>query len=145
MRKICLVKVLRARFTCNHIAYNHALTLLQKLWCFLPHFHFLYHLTELSCQAINMKWCLILIGVKNSRNFDTWHLNSILFLSLPSQKLIVTMNTRFICDFSHFLVHGKIVMLNISADMMYLQDTCAIVRARAPLNLSVDTTVTTSS
>ena len=36
-------------------------------------------------------------------------------------------------------------MLNISADMMYLQDTCAIVRVRAPLNLSVDTTVTTSS
>ena len=31
-------------------------------------------------------------------------------------------------------------MLNISADMMYLQDTCATVRFRAPLNLSVDTT-----
>ena len=36
-------------------------------------------------------------------------------------------------------------MLNISAHMMYLQDTRATVRVRAPLNLSVDTTITTSS
>ena len=36
-------------------------------------------------------------------------------------------------------------MLNISADMMYLQDTRATVGVRVPLNLSVDTTITTSS
>ena len=65
--------------------------MLQKLWCLLP--HFLYH--HLSCcQAINIEWCLILTDVKNSRNFDTWHLNSILFLSLPSQKLMVMLSSH---------------------------------------------------
>ena len=37
-------------------------------------------------------------------------------------------------------------MLNISADMTYLQDTCANVRVyRVPQNLPVDMTITTSS
>ena len=70
------------------------------------------------------------------RNSQELHLSTYIQLPMTEHPSRKVMNFRHLlgCD---TIVHGKIVMLNISADMMYLQDTCATVRVRVPLNLSV--------